>query len=711
MRSTRACASPLHMELPRATPLLEVKDLVVEFPTRRGVLRALDGVSFSVAAGEVLGVVGESGAGKSLTGASIIGLLEPPGRVASGSIWFDGQRIDQLDADGMRRLRGRHIGAIFQDPLTSLNPLYSVGQQLVETIQAHLPISTPAARERAVALLQETGIAAARERLDHYPHQFSGGMRQRVVIALALAAEPRLIVADEPTTALDVSVQAQIIGLLKRLCRERGAAVVLITHDMGVIAETCDRVAVMYAGRVAEIGPVDAVIHRSAHPYSAGLMASIPDIDGDNDRLHQIDGSMPRLNAIPTGCAYHPRCAQALPRCAQQRPELQAVGQGLAACWLIDAAGGATTPAAPGASTPTTPARNPAISTLAISTPVAQPPTAAMADSRPLGQVRDLARHFDVSAPWLNRVLERQPRQWLHAVDGVDFAIARGQTMALVGESGCGKSTVARLLVGLYQPTRGQVQFDGQDAHATFGGRDALALRRRIQMIFQDPYASLNPRWTVGDVVAEPLIEHALAPSRAAAQEAVVGLLQSVGLGAADLGKYPHQFSGGQRQRISIARALATAPEFLVCDEPTSALDVSVQAQVLNLMGDLQRARGLTYLFISHNLAVVRHVSDQVGVMYLGRLVEVAPTRRLFEQPRHPYTRMLIDAIPRMRDHGRERTPVQGEVPNPLQPPSGCSFHPRCPLANARCRSERPVLQSIDGASVACHAVQEGRST
>jgi len=689
------------MELPRATPLLEVKDLVVEFPTRRGVLRALDGVSFSVAAGEVLGVVGESGAGKSLTGASIIGLLEPPGRVASGSIWFDGQRIDQLDADGMRRLRGRHIGAIFQDPLTSLNPLYSVGQQLVETIQAHLPISTPAARERAVALLQETGIAAARERLDHYPHQFSGGMRQRVVIALALAAEPRLIVADEPTTALDVSVQAQIIGLLKRLCRERGAAVVLITHDMGVIAETCDRVAVMYAGRVAEIGPVDAVIHRSAHPYSAGLMASIPDIDGDNDRLHQIEGSMPRLHAIPTGCAYHPRCAQALPRCAQQRPELQAVDQGLAACWLIDTAGGATTRAAPGAP-PTTPA---------ISTPVAQQPAAAMPDSGPLVQVRDLARHFDVSAPWLNRVLEGQPRQWLHAVDGVDFAIARGQTMALVGESGCGKSTVARLLVGLYQPTRGQVLFDGQDAHAAFGGRDALPLRRRIQMIFQDPYASLNPRWTVGDVVAEPLIEHALAPSRAAAQEAVVGLLQSVGLGAADLGKYPHQFSGGQRQRISIARALATAPEFLVCDEPTSALDVSVQAQVLNLMGDLQRARGLTYLFISHNLAVVRHVSDQVGVMYLGRLVEVAPTRRLFEQPRHPYTRMLIDAIPRMRDHGRERTPVQGEVPNPLQPPSGCSFHPRCPLANARCRSERPVLQSIDGASVACHAVQEGRST
>jgi peptide/nickel transport system ATP-binding protein len=324
------------MDLHHAPPLLEVKDLVVEFPSRRGVLRALDGVSFSVAAGEVLGVVGESGAGKSLTGASIIGLLEPPGRIASGSIWFDGQRIDNLDAEGLRRLRGRHIGAIFQDPLTSLNPLYSVGQQLEETIQAHLPVSAPEARERAVALLQETGIAAARERLDHYPHQFSGGMRQRVVIALALAAEPRLIVADEPTTALDVSVQAQIIGLLKRLCRERGAAVVLITHDMGVIAETCDRVAVLYAGRVAEIGPVHQVINHPAHPYTAGLMASIPDMDSDRERLNQIDGAMPRLNAIPQGCAFNPRCPKAFDRCRQDRPELVQAGANQAACWLHD---------------------------------------------------------------------------------------------------------------------------------------------------------------------------------------------------------------------------------------------------------------------------------------------------------------------------------------------------------------------------------------
>ena len=318
--------------------LLEVKNLVVEFPGRRGTLRALDDISFSIAPGEILGVVGESGAGKSLTGAAIIGLLEPPGRVASGQILLEGQRIDNLGDEEMRHIRGRRIGAIFQDPLTSLNPLYTVGRQLTETIQAHLPVNAAEARRRAIALLQDTGIPAAEQRVDHYPHQFSGGMRQRVVIALALAAEPQLIVADEPTTALDVSIQAQIIQLLKKVCKERGAAVMLITHDMGVIAETCDRVAVLYAGRVAEIGPVHEVIHQPAHPYTAGLMASIPDMESDRERLNQIDGAMPRLNAIPTGCAYNPRCAQRFDRCLQERPELMPAGATRAACWLHEAA-------------------------------------------------------------------------------------------------------------------------------------------------------------------------------------------------------------------------------------------------------------------------------------------------------------------------------------------------------------------------------------
>jgi peptide/nickel transport system ATP-binding protein len=328
-----------------------------------------------------------------------------------------------------------------------------------------------------------------------------------------------------------------------------------------------------------------------------------------------------------------------------------------------------------------------------------------MSTSKPLVQAQDLAKTFDVSPPWLNRVLEGKPRQLLHAVDGVSFQIERGQTLALVGESGCGKSTVARLLVGLYEPSRGSVQFDGQDAHAAYQSADARALRQRIQMIFQDPYASLNPRWTVQAIVGEPLQEHGLIRQSSELRERVAELLASVGLSAQDMGKYPHQFSGGQRQRISIARALATAPEFLVCDEPTSALDVSVQAQVLNIMKDLQRSRGLTYLFISHNLAVVRHVSDQVGVMYLGRLVELADKHTLFNQPRHPYTRMLLDAIPKMHDTGRARTPVQGEVPNPLNPPSGCTFHPRCPQANEQCRSERPPLRQFQGIQIACHQV------
>jgi peptide/nickel transport system ATP-binding protein len=339
-------------------------------------------------------------------------------------------------------------------------------------------------------------------------------------------------------------------------------------------------------------------------------------------------------------------------------------------------------------------------------------------NSTTLVEVHDLAKTFDVSAPWLNRVIERKPRLFVHAVDGVSFSIQRGKTLALVGESGCGKSTVARLLVGLYAPTRGRVEFDGIDTAVTLRSPQALALRRRMQMIFQDPYASLNPRWKVADIVGEPLKEHGLVGAAAGTgtradkgemRARVAELLQSVGLAAADVEKFPHQFSGGQRQRISIARALATQPEFLVCDEPTSALDVSVQAQVLNIMKDLQRQQGLTYLFISHNLAVVRHVSDQVGVMYLGRLVELADKAELFAHARHPYTRMLLDAIPDIHMSGRARTPVQGEVPNPLQPPSGCSFHPRCPHANERCKRERPALVKRAGSLIACHAVEESR--
>ena len=715
-----------------APPLLEVRDLRVEFATRRGVLRALDDVSFDIAAGEVLGVVGESGAGKSLTGAAIIGLLEPPGRIARGSIALSGRRLDTLPADRMRAVRGREIGAIFQDPLTALNPLYSVGRQLVETIRTHLPLTRSQARTRAIELLAETGIPGAAERIDHYPHQFSGGMRQRVVIALALAAQPKLLIADEPTTALDVSIQAQIIALLRRLCREHGTAVMLITHDMGVIAETADRVAVMYAGRIAEIGPVREVMHRPRHPYTRGLMGSIPTIGVQRVRLEQIDGAMPRLDAMPQGCAFHPRCRFAIDRCTRERPEPVAHDEVLVACWRAEAthdpAGIATPGIAPtarreeatasvrdalqGRMDTRDPSRTSTGSPERTASGTAERPGAGPSDRTPHEQASALVRachlgkSFDVSLPWMNRVLSGAPRQAIRAVDDVSFEIARGETLALVGESGCGKSTVARLLVGLQHASTGRVLVDG---HEVIAGANP-ALHRRLQMIFQDPYASLNPRWDVARIVSEPIRTHDPGCTEAQRADRVAQLLEQVGLSPADAHKFPHQFSGGQRQRISIARALASAPEFIVCDEPTSALDVSVQAQVLNLMRDLQRDAGLTYLFISHNLAVIHHVSDRIGVMYLGCLVELATKEDLFARPLHPYTRMLLDAIPDLQMSERTRIPVASEVPNPLSPPGGCTFHPRCPHAQARCHHERPKRRTLpNGREVACHAVEEDR--
>ncbi len=584
-----------------------------------------------------------------------------------------------------------------------------MGRQLVETIRTHLDLSETQARERAVALLEEVGIPAAGRRIDHYPHQFSGGMRQRVVIALALAAKPRLIIADEPTTALDVSIQAQIIQLLKGLCKEHGTAVMLVTHDMGVIAETADRVAVMYAGRVVEIGPVADVIHRPQHPYTTGLMGSIPSIVDERERLTQIDGAMPRLTAIPPGCPFNPRCPRAFDRCRRERPELLPAGATQAACWLHD-----TTRERPSHERAGPPqARIAPERVSAEGSPVTRPVQHAAAGEALL-ELRDVARYFDVSPPWLNRMLERKPRVLLKAVDGVNLTLRRGETVGLVGESGCGKSTVARLIVGLYAPTRGSIRYDGvvlagEGASAADGAAQRQA-RRSMQMIFQDPYASLNPRWRVEDIVAEPIRVQEGQVAKADLDARVGALLEQVGLAAADGIKYPHQFSGGQRQRISIARAMAVNPAFLVCDEPTSALDVSVQAQVLNLMRELQQRLGLTYLFISHNLAVVHHIADRVGVMYLGRIVELAPTRTLFAQPQHPYTRMLLDAVPDLSMTGKARVAVAGEVPNPLDPPSGCTFHPRCPLADERCRREVPsLLPAPTGGEAACHAVEERR--
>ncbi len=552
-------------------PVLSVRNLTVEFPSRRGVARVLDDVSFEVSRGEILGLVGESGAGKSMTGAAIVGLLEPPGHIASGEVYLHEQRIDTLRGEAIRTLRGKRIGMVFQDPLTSLNPVYTVGRQLVETMRTHLPLSAEQARQRAIELLDEVGIVSPAERVDDYPHQFSGGMRQRVAIALALCAEPELIIADEPTTALDVSVQAQIIQIFRRLCIDHGVAGILITHDMGVIAETADRVAVMYKGKVVESGPVRQILDAPREPYTIGLMAAIPSMTQRVSRLATADGAG---NIAPQHSAP----------------------------------------------TPTTPAR----------------------ESSELLRVEGLGRVFDVSPPWLARMIQRKPTRFVHAVDNVSFSIPRGKTFGLVGESGSGKSTVARMIVGLTRPSSGRILFEGQDVWQN----NSPALRSRFQMIFQDPYASLNPRWRVDRIIAEPLIAQGARFEDSAVQDRIADLLRLVRLDPAAGRRYPHQFSGGQRQRIGIARALASRPEFIVCDEPTSALDVSVQAQVLNLMRDLQDELGLTYLLISHNLAVIKHMSDQIGVMQRGKLVELADTDTLFDNPQHAYTRDLLAAVP-----------------------------------------------------------------
>jgi len=538
-------------------PVLSVKNLVVEFPFRDDVFRAVDDISFEIMPGEVVGVVGESGAGKSMTGAAVIGLIERPGHIASGEIRLKGERIDNLPEEAKAKLRGRRIGMVFQDPLTSLNPLYTVGRQLIETIRTHLPLSEAQARQKAIDLLAEAGISKAAERIDSYPHQFSGGMRQRVVIALAIAAEPELIIADEPTSALDVSVQAQIIKVLKKLCASHGAAVMLITHDMGVIAQTADRMIVMHHGRIVETGTVGDIIRRPREPYTIKLIDSIPTIS---------------------------------------RKEGEAA-----------------------------------------------PAPAAANDDRAFVEIRHLVRDFELGRSAFTRLLPGKV-EIFRAVNDVSFSIRKGETFGLVGESGSGKSTCAKMIVGLLRPTSGSIHVDGHDVWA--GAHGHRERRRRVQMIFQDPYASLNPRWRVADIVAEPMKTLGIARNRSEVQDRVADLLTKVRLDPSAMRKFPHEFSGGQRQRIAIARALSSQPEFIVCDEPTSALDVSVQAQVLDLMSALQEEFGLTYLLISHNLAVVRQMSSAVGVLHNGVLVESGPVDAIFDSPQADYTKMLLDAVP-----------------------------------------------------------------
>ena len=554
------------------TALLEINDLTVEFPTRRGVFTAVDKANLSVAPGEIHGLVGESGAGKSTIGAAVMGLLQRPGHITGGTINLKGRAISGLDRGAMQALRGRQISMIFQDPLTSLNPLFTVRQQLVETITTHLKVTQAEANQRALDLLMRVGIPEPEMRLDHYPHQFSGGMRQRVVIALALCSEPDVIIADEPTTALDVSIQAQVLDLIKALARERQVGVILITHNMGVIADTTDRVTVMYRGQVMESGPTAQVLGAPSHEYTKSLIAAVPRPQVKQYRFPQVS-----YGGRQTGFQ------------------------------IVDLA------------------RN-------WDKPVVD-------RSKPLFRIETLTKRFLQKPALLPR-----NRKYFNAVDGVSFDIMQGEAFGIVGESGSGKSTVARLIAGLHRPDGGRLFFDEKEIIA---GSDLTAYRRQIQMIFQDPYSSLNPRMRVDQIVAEPA-KHLRLLSGKDLRHRVDELLDRVGLGSAAGQKYPHEFSGGQRQRISIARALATQPRFLICDEPTSALDVSIQAQILNILKDLQEHLNLTMLFISHDLPVVRQMCDRVAVMQRGQLVEVAEAETLFTAPHHEYSRHLLSLMPRL---------------------------------------------------------------
>jgi peptide/nickel transport system ATP-binding protein len=687
----------------RAGPVLAVEGLKTQFFTDEGVVRAVDGVSFNVGAGEALGIVGESGSGKSVTAMSLMRLLEEPARVVAGSIMFQGRDVLAMSAAELRKLRGGGLAMVFQDPMTSLNPVLRIAKQIVETMVVHGRYGEREATKRGVKLLGRMGITTPERAINAYPHQFSGGMRQRVALAMGMSNEPALLIADEPTTALDVTIQAQILELLGELNREFGTAIVLISHDLGVIASVCSRVLVMYAGQIVEEGPAEAILRDPKHPYSWALINAVPRLDREpreGKKLTAIEGAPPDPLSEPRGCRFAPRCPFRIERCADE-PSLLEVGEARKArCWVTQAGGELVKSAERSSSARSRGECGGDGSGDGVPTPV-RTHLAADPLSAPLLSVRGLVKHFA-----LPRKGFFEPHRFVHAVDGVDLEVKRGETVGLVGESGCGKSTLARLVLRIHRPDAGSIVFDGREI-AQASAASMRPLRRRLQMVFQDPYASLNARMTVQQMLEEPLREHGLATRSSQIRERVGELLATVRLSPKSSSRYPYEFSGGQRQRVSIARALAVKPDFIVADEPISALDVNIQAQILNLMLQLQEQFGLTYLFIAHDLAVVRHISDRVVVLYLGKVMEVARAKDLFEAPLHPYTRYLISAVPipdAIVERERQHLRLQGEPPSAVDPPSGCRFRTRCPIAKAICGEAVPALaEHRAGHFAACH--------
>ncbi len=688
-------------------PLLRVTDLSVGFGAGNARLTVVDELSFSVFPGETLALLGESGCGKSISALSLLRLLPQTGRIFGGKVEFEGVDLLDLSEAKMRAVRGGGMAMIFQEPATALNPVLTAGRQIDEVLEQHLILPKAARKQRTLDLLRAVGIADAARKIDDYPFQFSGGMKQRVLIALALAANPRLLIADEPTTALDVTIQAQILELLKSLQYEKNMSLLLITHDLGVAAQMADRVAVMYAGQIIETAPRDAFLTSPRHPYTQKLFASLPDMSQRGKKLDMLDGQAPRLSVALTGCRFAPRCAFAFAPCRVQNPPLTAFNDAhQVRCHLFDPFFKASDPSSIShLSEKTTDAR---ANSDAIQTPSFVEKPAAFATASPLLQVDDLTVHFPIRRGFFKRVVGQ-----VRAVDGVSFKLQRGRTLALVGESGCGKTTAGKALLQLVAPTSGAVQLDGREL--TGLSRSALRpLRRKMQMIFQDPFSSLNPHLNVGEIIAEGMHALNVIPSKQSAEQeknveaAIAAMLVQVGLDAAAARRYPHEFSGGQRQRIAIARALAVQPELIICDEPTSALDVSVQAQILNLLKSVQDGLGLAYLFITHNFAVLDFLAHEVAVMYLGRIVEYGDVDEVLRSPQHPYTQALLSAIPNPRSGlASTFTALQGEMPSPANPPRGCHFHPRCPKAHEACLRAYPETHLLSQTHrAACHLLQ-----
>jgi oligopeptide/dipeptide ABC transporter ATP-binding protein len=674
------------------TSVLDVKDLRTEFRMRHSSVVAVDDISFSVAQGECVGVVGESGCGKSTTGLSIMRLLPNNGHVTGGSITLLGRDLATLDEKEMRKVRGEEVALIPQDPMTSLNPTMTIGKQIAEGVLLHREVTKAQARQRALEVLTMVEMPRPAERLDQYPHELSGGLRQRVMIAMALVCEPKLLIADEPTTALDVTIQAQILDLIDDLRDRLHMAVILITHDMGVIAGRTDRVVVMYAGKVVEEASTAVLFERMGHPYAEALLASVPKIDQDlEESLLTIPGLPPDLSETITNCRFAPRCRYATEQCREEEPPLEQANDGDSshrfACFH-----------------PVQHEQSPV--RVEVRSVVAPPPgssarEAALAGAPGILSVTNLVKEFPVLA---GGVIRRRVGS-VHAVSDVTLSIRQGETFGLVGESGCGKTTIGRLMVALEHPTSGSVRFE-DSVLTDMKGAELRRRRRDVQLMFQDPYASLDPRMRVGTIIGEPLRVQKVG-THDEQRDRVAALLREVGLSPQAVQRYPHEFSGGQRQRIGLARALALEPKLVVADEPVSALDVSIQAQILNLMKDLQRRHGLTYVMISHDLAVIRYMADTIGVMYLGKLVEVGPSADVYSRPAHPYTQGLLDAVPAATvatTRAERKLTVRGELPSAVNPPSGCRFRTRCPRAQAVCGEVEPLLTDFGpGHQAACH--------